>query len=61
MSCSSCSVRGQTSKLSCRHAGLEPLKQDWERSGLLSVLFIVFVLRKGKEKAHSPLSFSLQH
>lgn len=62
MTCSSCSVRRQKSKLSYRHAALEPLKQkDEERSGLLTVLCVVFVLRKGKDKAHSPLSFSLQH
>ena len=50
----------QKSKLSYRHAELEgvKVKKNFECSGLLIVLFIFSVLRKGKEKIHSSLFIS---
>ena len=44
-------LRGQKSKLSYGHAELGAIKvKSWECSGLFTVLFIFFVLRRGKKK-----------
>ena len=54
--CRSCRVRGQNSKLSYRHSELGAVKVNnnnnnkLECSVLLTLLFIFFVLWKGKEK-----------
>ena len=56
---SSCRVSRQKSRPSYRHADLRAAKvkkkekKNWERSGLFTVLFLFFVLRKEKEKTHS--------
>ena len=52
MNCNSCRVRGQKSKLSYRHAKLRAVKEKeiWECLVLLTVLFIFFALREGKER-----------
>ena len=68
MNCRSCRVRGQKSKLSSRHAELGAVKEKTNKqkkkqecSGLLTVLFIFFVLRKEKREKLIPLfSFSLR-
>jgi len=55
VNCSSCRVRGQKSKLNYRHAELEEVKvKIQECSGLLTVPFIFFALRKGKGKKLNP-------
>ena len=53
MNCSSFRFRGQKSKFSYKHAELETVKvkkKKKEYSGLLTVHFVFFVLRKGNEK-----------
>lgn len=63
MNCSSCRVRGQKSKLNYRHAELGEVKWKYQEcSGLLTVLFIFSLLRKGKgENSTLFFSFSRQH
>ena len=64
--CSSCRVRGQKSKLNYRYAEIGTIKvktktekerKNQEYLGLLSLLFIFFVLKKGKEKKKNSLLF----
>jgi len=57
VTCSSCKVRGQKSKLSYRNAELGAVKLKKQKC-FLTVFSIFFALRKGKEKTHS-FSFPL--
>ena len=54
MSCSSCRIRGQKSKLSYRHAELGAVKVKKKQLRIFRLahcsLYFFFVLKKGKEK-----------